>query len=71
MIASKSPSVARHRPRLKEVLAAKGAERIKTWLPHHLEEPRFDNSHARMPSFAQSLSANVRSDIVRYLLTRR
>jgi hypothetical protein len=40
-------------------------------LSFHVEEPRFDNPYARMPSFAKALPEDVRNDIIAYLMTRR
>ena len=57
------------RPRLREVLAAKGDERLRVWLRHHLEEPRFDNPRARMPGFGH-IDEETRQAIVTYLLDR-
>lgn len=59
------------RPRLKAVLdATKGPERFRVWLRHHIEEPRFDNPFAKMPSFLNSLSSGQIEDVIEYLATR-
>lgn len=58
------------RRRIEEVLAAKpGKPRVRVWLKHHLEEPRFDNLYGKMPSFAESLSSAYRDDVIAYLMT--
>lgn len=57
-------------PRIRAVKdAPRGPERKRIWLHHHIEEPRFDNVFARMPSFA-SVPRSEREDIVRFLLER-
>ena len=71
LIASESSFVAEQQPKLKKTLAADRDDRIKAWLPYHVEEPRFDNPYARMPGFAKALSEDVRNDIIAYLMTRR
>ncbi len=71
LIAAESSFIALQRPKLKKSLEAKRDERIKVWLPFHLEEPRFDNPYARMPGFAKALSEGVRNDIITYLKTLR
>jgi len=57
------------RPRLEEVLSARGSARVDAWLPHHLEEPRFDHPWARMPSFV-ALSPDDRRAIMEFVLRR-
>jgi hypothetical protein len=71
LIVSGSRFAAEQKPRLTEVLDAKGNERIRIWLRNHVEEPRFDNPSARMPGFAKSLPETVKNDIIGYLMTRR
>lgn len=61
---------AEQRERIQSVLSLKGADRIKTWLAYHLEEPRFDHPFAKMPSFAEALRPDDRSAIIEYLMTR-
>ncbi|GIW87159.1 MAG: glucose dehydrogenase [Isosphaeraceae bacterium] len=59
------------RRRIEEVLAAKpGKQRVRTWLKHHLEEPRFDNLYGKMPSFAESLSPEYRNDVIAFLMSQ-
>lgn len=57
-------------PRMKEVLAAQGEARKRVWLKHHIEEPRFDNPFATMPSF-QSLPQEHRRDLMEFLLSEK
>ena len=71
LIDSTSKLVTSHKPMLENVIEVKGNERIRAWLRHHLEDPRFDNLNARMPSFARSLPENVKNDIIEYLITLR
>jgi len=71
LIASESTFVAEQRPKLKKTLAAARKDRIRVWLPYHVEDPRFDNPYARMPGFAKALSEDIRNDIIAYLMTRR
>ena len=54
--------------RLDEIAETKDEERIRRWLVHHLEEPRFDNPFANMPSF-MALSEADRNAIIEYLMT--
>jgi hypothetical protein len=54
--------------RLDEVLQRNGEARIRCWLTHHLEEPRFDNALARMPSL-RLLPEDDRSAVIEYLMT--
>ena len=67
---SKESFAVEQRPRIEEVLKASGQDRLKRWLVHHLEEPRFDNHFAKMPSFAQALKPEQRDDVIAFLLTR-
>ncbi len=71
LIASESSFVAAQRPKLEKTLESERRERARVWLHYHLEEPRFDNPYARMPSFALALSEDIRNDIITYLMTRR
>lgn len=34
----------------REVLAARGMDRVRVWMQHHIREPRFDNPAFRMPA---------------------
>jgi cytochrome c2 len=56
--------------RLQEVMDASDGDRYRTWLVHHLEEPRFDNPFAKMPNFKTALSNEIRSDIIAFLVSR-
>ncbi len=56
------------RPKLTNVLGARGEKRMETWIHYHLEEPRFDNPYGRMPSFA-ALPTKDREDIIAFLKT--
>lgn len=58
------------RPRLEEILAVEGDERIRIWLEHHLAEPRFDHPFAKMPSF-DVLGKSERDEIIGFLMSRR
>jgi len=69
LLKSEQTFMVEQRPRLQEVLAAKGEERLRVWLKHHLEEPRFDNPRARMPAFAH-IDEETREAIITYLLKR-
>jgi len=71
LIATESSFVAEQRPKLKKTLESQRQDRIRVWLPYHLDEPRFDNPYARMPSFSKALSEDIRNDIIAYLMTRR
>ncbi len=55
--------------RIEEVLQATEENRLRVWLKHHLEEPRFDNPHAKMPSF-QLVPEQDRDEIIEFLLSR-
>ena len=55
------------RDRVVAVLSATGERRKRVWLGHHLEEPRFDNRFATMPSF-RLLPDRQRLDLADYLL---
>jgi len=67
---SKGSFLIEQRSRLREVLDHEGDDRIDVWLKHHLEEPRFDNTYAKMPSFAL-LPAEDREQIIAFLKTLR
>ena len=69
LLKSEQTFLVEQRPRLREVLAAKGDERVRVWLRHHLKEPRFDNPRARMPGFGH-MDEETRQAIVTYLLDR-
>lgn len=60
----------KQRPRLEEVSKTKGDQRLRVWIKNHLEEPRFDNLQAKMPSFESALKPEVRNDIIEFLMTR-
>lgn len=68
LIESDETFFVQQRPRLKEVMQADKGSRIKIWLRHHLEEPRFDNPLARMPSFSV-IPSEQREDIIAFLMT--
>lgn len=61
--------IVEQRERLLAVQEAKGRERLRKWLEHHLEEPRFDHPRAKMPSMAY-LAPDVRSAIIEFLMSR-
>lgn len=61
--------MAEQRERLLAVQKAKGRERLRTWLEHHLEEPRFDHPRAKMPSMGY-LAPEVRSAIIEFVMSR-
>ena len=65
--ASEQSFLVQQRGRIDEVLSADKEKRKWVWLHHHIEEPRFDNPFATMPSF-QSLPKDQRDDIAEYLL---
>jgi hypothetical protein len=69
LLDSKQEFMAAQRPRLQAVQQATGRERVRVWLHHHLEEPRFDNARAKMPSMA-FVAPEVRSEIVEFLMSR-
>jgi cytochrome c2 len=68
LLKSNNSFLVEQRGRLKAVLDAKGRERIQVWLRYHLEEPRFDNTYAKMPSFAL-LSEEDRDHIIAFVNT--
>jgi glucose/arabinose dehydrogenase len=56
------------RPRLDAVMQSTGRERVAIWLQHHIEEPRFDNPRAKMPSM-NYLAPDVRATIIEYVMS--
>jgi len=58
------------RPRYEELLSTRNTQRVRAWLRHHLDEPRFDNPAARMPGFSSALRPEERDAIVEYLISR-
>ena len=59
------------RPRLRAVKAASGPEDLlRTWLKHHIDEPRFDNPFSKMPGFADVLNEEQRGDVIDFLMSR-
>lgn len=42
---------ANHQAAINEVQATAGTKRIRTWLRHHVLDPRFDNPRGKMPAF--------------------
>ncbi len=59
---------ATQRSRLSDVSQASGRQRVEVWLRHHIEEPRFDNPRAKMPSMAY-LAPEVRAAIIEYVMS--
>ena len=51
----------------REVLAARGMDRVRVWMQHHIREPRFDNPESRMPALGVSRPEAER--ITDFLLT--
>jgi mono/diheme cytochrome c family protein len=43
-----------HQAAINEVRASSGAMRVRTWLRHHVLDPRFDNPRSKMPGFGQA-----------------
>lgn len=70
MLADSTGKFAEHRDRLRDVQAAEGDARIRRWLHHHLEAPRFDHPDAQMPAF-NLLPREQREAIIAHLMTRR
>ena len=68
LLSSDKAFVVEQHTRLREVMQADGQTRLETWLTHHLQEPRFDNLRAKMPSFARLPEAE-RQTIIAYLMT--
>jgi Glucose / Sorbosone dehydrogenase/Cytochrome c len=68
LLKSNKPFIVEQRSKLQAVLGAKDEKRTRVWLEHHLEEPRFDNPYARMPSFA-ALPMQDREHIIAFLST--
>jgi hypothetical protein len=56
---------ASYREARREVLAAKGEERVRRWLPIYLREPKFDNPNVGMP--AVGLNETQAGILARYL----
>lgn len=69
LLSSTNAFMVAQRPRLEAVREAKGRERVRVWLENHLEEPRFDNPRAKMPSMTY-LTPEVHSAIIDYLMTQ-
>jgi hypothetical protein len=55
-----------YRQARREVLAAQGRERLRTWMVYHILEPRFDNPNSQMPNLG--LSRSEAMAITDYLL---
>ena len=70
LLKSEQSFLVEQRPRLNEVMNAKGDNRRRVWLHHHIEQPKFDNPFATMPSF-EALPKEQRADIIEYLMTRK
>lgn len=58
-----------YRSARREVLAARGDDRLRVWLTYHLLEPRFDNPDALMPN--PGLTAAEAQTLARYLTPER
>jgi hypothetical protein len=70
LLQSESSFMAQQRGRLQDVLNAGGEERVRVWIGHHLEEPRFDHPFAKMPSFAYAMKPAQRAEVVEHLMER-
>ena len=68
LLKSNKSFMVEQRSKLEAVLGAKVENRRRAWLDHHLEEPRFDNPYARMPSFA-ALPKQDREHVIAFLNT--
>ena len=53
----------------KEVVNAKGIEKVRTWMKYHIQEPRFDNRYSQMPNLG--ITENEALLITDYLLKYR
>jgi len=54
-------------PAIREVLQAEGDDRLRTWIRHHIHDPRFDNPKGKMPGFP-SLGDEERVALVEFLM---
>jgi len=61
LLASPESFLVEQRDRLRAVAEAKGPKRVEIWFRHHLDEPRFDNVYAAMPSFSHLSDEEVDS----------
>lgn len=69
-IASEQAFRVDQRHRYESLLAVEGADRVRAWFGHHIEEPRFDHPRATMPAVGP-LSNEDRGAIVEWLMTLR
>ncbi len=69
LIAREDGFFASQKPRLLAVQQSRGRDRVHHWLRHHLEEPRFDNARAKMPSMG-FVAEPVRDAIIEFLMSR-
>lgn len=68
LLASEQEFYVAQRDRLRSVQQAQSRDRVRVWLRHHIELPRFDNPFSKMPSFQEELDSGKISDLIEFLM---
>ena len=69
LLASEQEFYVEQRDRLRSVQQAQSLDRVRVWLKHHIELPRFDNPFSKMPSFQQALKSDKIGDLITFLMS--
>ena len=69
LLASEQEFYIAQRDRLRSVQQAQSRDRVRVWLKHHIEVPRFDHPFSKMPSFQGALESDQIGDLIAFLIS--